>query len=165
MNSWYNRDQANDAISSFSLSRCTMKYEMICCACRKAKGNFIIRSRRNLVFCRNICVLKASTSKLSLAPSVVVDDLNTREERTRDKTIKIKSILFFMEQSEKRFLCAFQIVSTMISVKTSKADSGAGKVLSSIFLLLLRVFCCFIWLSSWWFWNLIPRNGGTKRWQ
>lgn len=63
---------------------------------------------------------------------VVVDDLNTREERTRDKTIKIKSILF-LRNGPKAFLCAFQIVSTMISVKTSKADFGAGKVLSSIF--------------------------------
>lgn len=129
MNSWYNRDQANDAISSFSLSRCTMKYEMIRFACWKAKGNFIIRSR-NLVFCSNICT---ESSYLKAPPSMIW----IHEERTtRDKTIKIKSILF-LRNGPKRFLSSAQIVSTMISVKTSEAETSSCWESSVLYFLLL----------------------------
>lgn len=68
----------------------------------------------------------------------VVDDLNTREERTRDKTIKIKSILFFTKRSESVFVCLSDCVDNDISKNIqSRLRCWESSVL--YFLLLLRV--------------------------
>lgn len=96
-------------------------------------------------------------------PSSSMIWIHEKKER-ETKQLKLNRFCFYGTVRKAFFVCLSDCVDNDISKNIqSRLRSWESSVL--YFFIAIKSFCCFIWLSSWWFCNLIPRNGGTKRWQ